>query len=167
MNRRSGPWRNSRFNVTRKTRFPAQHGHPTASRTSLTEESSGMGELPAASPSRMTALKGSARAGSGEVAGAAASRAAMAASRAAADAPVTRKVATRAATRSPNQTPFLASLPGSTPSCLSLRYRWVRSRPVFSATRVMLPPSRPRWCSKYMRSKASRASRSGRSKDRV
>ena len=27
----------------------------------------------------------------------------------------------------------------STPSCLSLRYRWVRSRPVFSATRVMLP----------------------------
>jgi len=29
----------------------------------------------------------------------------------------------------------------STPSCLSLRYRCVRSRPVFSATRVMLPPS--------------------------
>ncbi|MEN3276116.1 MAG: hypothetical protein V7631_1906 [Massilia sp.] len=63
--------------------------------------------------------------------------------------------------------PRLPSLPGSTPSCFSLRYRWVRSRPVFSATRVMLPPSRPRWCSKYMRSKASRASRSGRSKDSV
>ena len=29
----------------------------------------------------------------------------------------------------------------STPSCLSLRYRWVRSSPVFSATRVMEPPS--------------------------
>ena len=27
----------------------------------------------------------------------------------------------------------------STPSCLSFRYRCVRSRPVFSATRVMLP----------------------------
>ena len=63
--------------------------------------------------------------------------------------------------------PRLPSLPGSTPSCFSLRYRWVRSRPVFSATRVMLPPSRPKWCSKYMRSKASRASRSGRSKDSV
>lgn len=30
----------------------------------------------------------------------------------------------------------------STPSCLSLRYKCVRSRPVFSATRVMLPFSR-------------------------
>jgi hypothetical protein len=29
----------------------------------------------------------------------------------------------------------------STPNCLSLRYRWVRSNPVFSATRVMEPPS--------------------------
>ena len=29
----------------------------------------------------------------------------------------------------------------STPSCLSLRYRCVRSSPVFSATRVMEPPS--------------------------
>lgn len=38
--------------------------------------------------------------------------------------------------------------PSSTPSCLSLRYRWVRSRPVFSATRVMLPCSRTRWYSK-------------------
>ena len=38
--------------------------------------------------------------------------------------------------------------PRSTPNCLSLRYRWVRSRPVFSATRVMLPPSRARWNSK-------------------
>ena len=46
--------------------------------------------------------------------------------------------------RGRDHTFFLASLPGSTPSCLSLRYRWVRSRPVFSATRVMLPPSRPR-----------------------
>lgn len=35
-------------------------------------------------------------------------------------------------------------LPSSTPSCLSLRYRWVRSSPVFSATRVMLPFSRDR-----------------------
>ena len=96
-----------------------------------------MGEVPDASPSRMTALKPA-----GED-GAASSSEAMAASRAAADAPVTRVVATPA--RKPgNQTPFLASLPGSTPSCLSLRYRWVRSRPVFSATRVMLPPSRPR-----------------------
>lgn len=40
--------------------------------------------------------------------------------------------------------PFFAILPGSTPSCLSLRYRCVRSSPVFSATRVMLPPSWPR-----------------------
>ena len=38
--------------------------------------------------------------------------------------------------------------PQSTPSCLSLRYRWVRSSPVLSATRVMLPPSRARWNSK-------------------
>lgn len=44
--------------------------------------------------------------------------------------------------------PFLDNLPGSTPSCLSLRYRCVRSSPVLSATRVMLPPSRARWCSK-------------------
>ena len=29
----------------------------------------------------------------------------------------------------------------STPNCFSLRYRCVRSRPVFSATRVMEPPS--------------------------
>ncbi len=36
----------------------------------------------------------------------------------------------------------------STPSCLSLRYRWVRSRPVRSATRVMEPPSLARWNSK-------------------
>jgi len=36
----------------------------------------------------------------------------------------------------------------STPSCLSLRYRWVRSRPVFSATRVMEPFSHARWYSK-------------------
>ena len=36
----------------------------------------------------------------------------------------------------------------STPSCLSLRYRWVRSRPVFSATRVIEPPSLARWNSK-------------------
>ena len=36
----------------------------------------------------------------------------------------------------------------STPSCLSLRYRWVRSRPVFSATRVMEPFSLARWNSK-------------------
>jgi hypothetical protein len=36
----------------------------------------------------------------------------------------------------------------STPSCLSLRYRWVRSRPVFSATRVIDPPSLARWNSK-------------------
>jgi hypothetical protein len=35
-------------------------------------------------------------------------------------------------------------LPRSTPSCLSLRYRCVRSSPVFSATRVMLPFSRAR-----------------------
>ena len=34
--------------------------------------------------------------------------------------------------------------PGSTPSCLSLRYRCVRSSPVRSATRVMLPFSRCR-----------------------
>ncbi len=164
MNRRSGPWRNSRFNVTRKTRLPVQHTHPGASRTSLTEDKSGMGELPEASPSRMTALKGAVRAAPAGAGGdAASSSEAMAASRAPALGPVTRVTGTGPA----NQTPFLASLPGSTPSCLSLRYRWVRSRPVFSATRVMLPPSRPRWCSKYMRSKASRASRSGRSKDSV
>ncbi len=29
----------------------------------------------------------------------------------------------------------------STPSCFSLRYKWVRSSPVFSATRVMEPDS--------------------------
>jgi hypothetical protein len=39
-------------------------------------------------------------------------------------------------------------LPRSTPSCLSLRYKCVRSSPVFSATRVMLPFSRARWYSK-------------------
>ena len=37
------------------------------------------------------------------------------------------------------------------------------SRPVFSARRVILPPSRARWCSKYMRSNISRASRRGSS----
>ena len=36
----------------------------------------------------------------------------------------------------------------SMPSCLSLRYRWVRSRPVFSATRVIEPCSWARWNSK-------------------
>jgi hypothetical protein len=36
----------------------------------------------------------------------------------------------------------------STPSCLSFRYRWVRSRPVFSATRVIEPFSIARWNSK-------------------
>src|SRR5262245_38206123 len=36
----------------------------------------------------------------------------------------------------------------STPSCLSLRYRCVRSRPVFSATRVIEPFSLARWNSK-------------------
>lgn|GEM_PF-2680391 len=36
----------------------------------------------------------------------------------------------------------LLFLPRSTPSCLSLRYKCVRSSPVFSATRVMLPFSR-------------------------
>ena len=36
----------------------------------------------------------------------------------------------------------------STPSCLSLRYRCVRSSPVFSATRVIEPFSRERWNSK-------------------
>ena len=41
-----------------------------------------------------------------------------------------------------NYSPLL--LPRSTPSCLSLRYRCVRSSPVFSATRVMLPFSRAR-----------------------
>ena len=97
-----------------------------------------MGELPEASPSRMTALKTS-------VEGAAVSSSeAMAASRAPALGPVTRVTGTGPA----NQTPFLASLPGSTPSCLSLRYRWVRSRPVFSATRVIDPPSLARWNSK-------------------
>ncbi len=40
--------------------------------------------------------------------------------------------------------PSAGFLPSSTPSCLSLRYRCVRSRPVFSATRVMLPFSRAR-----------------------
>ncbi len=38
----------------------------------------------------------------------------------------------------------LLFLPRSTPSCLSLRYKCVRSNPVFSATRVMLPFSRAR-----------------------
>ncbi|SOE51708.1 hypothetical protein SAMN05414139_00396 [Burkholderia sp. D7] len=38
----------------------------------------------------------------------------------------------------------LLFLPRSTPSCLSLRYKCVRSSPVFSATRVMLPFSRAR-----------------------
>ncbi len=38
----------------------------------------------------------------------------------------------------------LLFLPRSTPSCFSLRYRCVRSSPVFSATRVMLPFSRAR-----------------------
>jgi hypothetical protein len=38
----------------------------------------------------------------------------------------------------------LLFLPRSTPSCFSLRYRWVRSSPVFSATRVILPFSRAR-----------------------
>ncbi|MCY1542526.1 hypothetical protein D9M68_782770 [compost metagenome] len=36
----------------------------------------------------------------------------------------------------------------SMPNCLSLRYRWVRSRPVRSDTRVMLWLSRTRWYSK-------------------
>lgn len=36
----------------------------------------------------------------------------------------------------------------SMPNCLSLRYRWVRSRPVRSETRVMLWLSRTRWYSK-------------------
>jgi hypothetical protein len=36
----------------------------------------------------------------------------------------------------------LLFLPRSTPNCLSLRYKCVRSSPVFSATRVMLPFSR-------------------------
>ena len=36
----------------------------------------------------------------------------------------------------------------STPSCLSLRYRCVRSSPVFSATRVIDPLSLARWNSK-------------------
>ncbi|MDB5911886.1 MAG: hypothetical protein JWP22_561 [Ramlibacter sp.] len=36
----------------------------------------------------------------------------------------------------------------STPSCLSFRYRCVRSSPVFSATRVIEPPSLARWYSK-------------------
>ncbi len=36
----------------------------------------------------------------------------------------------------------------STPSCLSFRYRCVRSRPVFSATLVMEPASWARWNSK-------------------
>ena len=40
--------------------------------------------------------------------------------------------------------PSAGFLPSSTPNCLSLRYRCVRSRPVFSATRVMLPFSRAR-----------------------
>ncbi len=41
------------------------------------------------------------------------------------------------------QTSFLF-FPRSTPSCFSLRYKCVRSSPVFSATRVMLPFSRAR-----------------------
>ena len=36
----------------------------------------------------------------------------------------------------------------STPNCFNLRYRWVRSSPVFSATRVMEPFSLARWYSK-------------------
>jgi hypothetical protein len=36
----------------------------------------------------------------------------------------------------------------STPNCFSLRYRCVRSSPVFSATRVIEPPSLARWYSK-------------------
>ena len=56
--------------------------------------------------------------------------------------------------------------PRSTPSCRSLRYRWVRSSPVFSATRVIEPPSRARWNSKYAFSNPSRASRSGRSRSK-
>lgn len=38
--------------------------------------------------------------------------------------------------------PRLPYLTDSTPSCFNLRYKWVRSKPVFSATRVILPPSR-------------------------
>ncbi len=40
--------------------------------------------------------------------------------------------------------PSAGFLPSSTPSCFSFRYKCVRSRPVFSATRVMLPFSRAR-----------------------
>ncbi len=50
----------------------------------------------------------------------------------------------RAGDQGGKRQPFFDSLFGSTPSCLSLRYRCVRSSPVFSATRVMLPPSRIR-----------------------
>jgi hypothetical protein len=50
----------------------------------------------------------------------------------------------------------------STPSCLSLRYRCVRSRPVFSATRVMDPPSLARVELEICSSRIHRvASRSG------
>lgn len=39
-------------------------------------------------------------------------------------------------------------LPSLTSSCFSLRYRCVRSRPERSASFVILPPSRRKWCSK-------------------
>ena len=151
---------------SRMTALSRRAGEAAGKAAPAEDDDDGLDSTPAGAPGRC----GSGRAGKGGggCAGKSASKAAMACSRALAEAPVTSVVATLAlGDDTALHCPFLASLPGSTPSCLSLRYRWVRSRPVFSATRVMLPPSRPRWCSKYMRSKASRASRSGRSKDRV
>src|SRR5688572_23705318 len=46
-------------------------------------------------------------------------------------------------------TALLRPLERSTPSCFNFLYKCVRSRPVFSATRVMEPFSMARWNSKY------------------
>ena len=62
--------------------------------------------------------------------------------------PLLYQLSYRAVSRKLYQEALRFPLERSTPSCLSLRYRWVRSRPVFSATRVIEPPSLARWNSK-------------------
>ena len=146
-----GRRRSMRSSVTRRVRLPVQHGQPEAIRLSINRPSAAARpastSVEGAGPSSIRAM----RASGTKVA----TRAAIAASRRAALAPhasVSKIIADGAAPKcrllTKGQPPLRTSLLGSTPSCFSLRYRCVRSRPVRSATRVMLPPSRTRWCSK-------------------
>lgn len=117
------------------TKLPLQQTQPDAMRTMDKEEwvcaTSSRTSLPSDKPSRITAVL---------CAGSSAAR--IACSRAPGDVPVTRVVIALVTSGRNYMLFFLPSLLGSTPSCLSLRYKCVRSSPVFSATRVMLPPSR-------------------------